>query len=293
MPRWSTARTPSSIADRMASVRPRSRAISAIRSCSWSAERLMIRASSPSSSWRRTRMRAERLPCAYCRAVSMISAQRAGRAATESSTERSAVARRARPRARAAARHRLRALLLDRLDPAGEPGHPDDAPAIVAHRHRGVEQLGSHRGAAPLGARRRPGAGRPAPPAGRRGSPCASSAAPGGHGVGDDPAVGRDHGDPRARPRGRPRPRAGRALRRSCRAASALLDHAGHEAGLRGQGRERVVPRPAVEGGAGQQRGGRPAPPPPPPPPSATMRPRSDKRLLISRPPGPYGSPAI
>ena len=38
MPRWSTASTPSSIAERMASMRARSRAISARRPCSWSAE---------------------------------------------------------------------------------------------------------------------------------------------------------------------------------------------------------------------------------------------------------------
>ncbi len=187
VPRWSTARTPSSIADRMASVRPRSRAISAIRSCSWSADWLMMRASSPSSSSRRTGMRAERLPCAYCRAVSMIS--RSERASEdESSTERPAVARSARARASAPARHRLRLCSSIVSIPRETRATPTTRPP-TAHRHRGVEKLGSHGGAAPLGARRRSGQrGLDLGPVGvvRH----ALERLPGGRGVGEDPAVG-------------------------------------------------------------------------------------------------------
>ena len=62
---------PSSIADRIASTRARSRAISVIRSWSWSAERFRMRASSPSSSVRETVLRASRLPAANWRAASI------------------------------------------------------------------------------------------------------------------------------------------------------------------------------------------------------------------------------
>ena len=111
-PRWSTASSPSSTAERMASVRPRSRAISVRRPWSWSAEWLRMRASSPSSSPRRTRARAPRSPAAKRRAESMIS--RSGPASDEErASESSAVMPKARARARARRAPELAGLLLD------------------------------------------------------------------------------------------------------------------------------------------------------------------------------------
>ena len=103
MPRSSTARTPSSIAERMASVRARSRAISVIRSWSWSADRLTIRASSPSSSLRRTRLRACRSPWAKRRAASITSLSGPA-SGDDSAAESSAVSTKATASATATAR---------------------------------------------------------------------------------------------------------------------------------------------------------------------------------------------
>jgi hypothetical protein len=89
----------------------------------------MMRASSPSSSSRRTRMRAERLPDAKCRAVSIIpSSERASEA--ESSTERRAVARRPNRRATAPDHHSSRACASIPPIPRERRATPTTRPAL-------------------------------------------------------------------------------------------------------------------------------------------------------------------
>ena len=109
-------------------MRPRSRAISARRSCSSSAERLMMRASSPSSSSRLTRMRAARLPLASWRAVSMISPSDRPRP-TDSSSDTSPLAASATRPASAALRHSARPCASIRSMPRLSRATPTTAPA--------------------------------------------------------------------------------------------------------------------------------------------------------------------
>ena len=248
-PRWSTASTPSSIAERMASVRPRSRAISAIRRCSSSADWLMMRASSPSSSSRRTRMRAERLPRANWRAVSMIS-----RSDRPSDAERSDGEEpggdEGQEEGEGPRPPQVAALLLDRPDPAGQARHPHD-PTGMAHRHRRVEQLRPHGGAAALGPARLPGERPPhlRPPAVVLDR---VEVAPGGRRVGEHAAVGGDDRHPRVHLAG------GRVHDRvegleADAAGQRVLDHPGHEPRLGGQAGEGLVAGPPVERRAGEE----------------------------------------
>ena len=237
------------MAERIASVRPRSRAISAIRRCSSSADWLMMRASSPSSSSRRTRMRAERLPRAYWRAASMISwSDRPSEA--ERRTERSPVATRARRRAKAPARHRSRPCSSIAPIPRDRRATPTIRPGM-AHRHRRVEKLRPHGGAAALGPARLPGE---RPPHLRPRAVVLErvEVASGGHRVGDDAPVGSDDRHPRGHlPRGRVHDRV-EGLEAGA-AGELVLDHPGHEPRLGGEAGEGLVAGPAVERRAGQE----------------------------------------
>ena len=119
-------------------MRPRSRAISPRRSCSSSAEWLMMRASSPSSSSRLTRMRAARLPLGELAGGLHDLAERAAEARRERERHEPARDERQQARERGAAPERP-ALRLDPLDAAAQARDPDDL-ARAPDRHRGVQQ---------------------------------------------------------------------------------------------------------------------------------------------------------
>ena len=204
-----------------------------------------MRASSPSSSSRPTRMRACRLPAAYCRAVSMMAwSDRASDAERRNDT--SAVAARAARRASAAERHRSSACAPTVGERARQPRDRDD-PAVLPDGHGRVEQVLADRGAVPL---RLAGASgerlldlravrvvlqpRELRPRDRR--------------VGEDAAVGGDDRDARLDvARGRVHDGVERVLARA--AGELVLDDTGHEPRL---GRERVrrlVARAALQRG--------------------------------------------
>ena len=149
-------------------------------------------------------------------------------------------------------------LLLDRLERRGHPRDPENA-AAVANRDRGVEQVAAHgravtHGRAGPGSEGLPDLG-PAAVVLQRGQVGA-----GNRGIGDHPAVrGHDR---------HPRPHlAGRLvhervqLRRGGAARQPLLDHPGHEARLREQGRARLFEGALAQARLGQevdgQEGGR------------------------------------
>jgi hypothetical protein len=103
--------------------RLRARALAASslrRAWSWSAERSRMRASSPISSWREMRVRAERSPAAKRCAEAIISRRGPARGAARAMASTTAIAK-ARARARATEARDLPRLLLDAVEGEGPP----------------------------------------------------------------------------------------------------------------------------------------------------------------------------
>ena len=263
VPRWSTARTPSSIAVRMASVRPRSRAISATRSCSWSPDWLMMWASSPSSSSRRTLMRADRLPVRELPGGVHDLAQRAG--------ERRREEERQEPGG-------------DEREAEGESGRPPqivpgrlDLGAVARearHAHDGVAGPDRHRDVQELGPDGRAPALRPGHPARERLLDLRSvgvilergELGARDRGVAEHAPVTRDHRDPRLDVARRLVDH-GVEARRAERPGRAHPRRPGPSAAPRRRAPRRSARGPGRSAGArpeGAGRGGRARPPPPP-----------------------------
>ena len=224
-------------------MRPRSRAISARRSCSSSAERLMMRASSPSSSSRLTRMRAARLPLASWRAVSMISPSDRPRP-RESSSDTSPLAASATRPASAALRQSARPCASIRSMPRLSRATPTTPPA----RRIGTAAYSSRtpdRRARALGPRDLAGEG-----AHHLG---AAAVVLDGRELGAGQGRVREHAPVRADDRHARVHLAGRRVDQAVelaarRAASqGVLDDARHQAGLGGQAGEGVVARAPLE----------------------------------------------
>ena len=293
MPRWSTARTPSSIAERIASVRPRSRAISASRPCSSSADWLMIRASSPSSSSRPHADAGGQVALRDWRAVSMISSsERPERGREQRATASPVASERQQARASAAARHSSRPAPRSRSMPRLEAR---DARPPCPSRGPAPPRRAASRPRSRCGARR------------ARAWPASAPCTSGRSRVVLDRARAR-----RRRPRSRrapARPERSIVTRASTSRAAAsttgsscvravprrelLLDDAGHQPGLGGERSRRPRRGPAgrASGPASSSSTARATP-------AATtavttMRPRSDSLRFIRRPPGPYGTRAI
>ena len=270
-------------------MRPRSRAISARRSCSSSAERLMMRASSPSSSSRPHADAGREVAARELARGLHDLAERAAETAREQQRHEPARGERHEARERGAAPQRP-ALRLDPLDAAAQPRDPDD-PARAADRDRRVQQPHADRRARALG---------PRDLAGERAHHLGAAAVvldrrelgARQRRVGEHAPVRADDRHPRVH---LARRRVDQAVELVVRRAASerVLDHPRHQAGLGGQAGEGVVARAPLERRARDEQQHRRARRRSPPRAVITMRPRKDSLRLTPRSPARNDSRAI